>query len=132
MENTFEQFEVVTPNPHMGGEVESDTIGDNEPRSYAECEADVSAFRRGACGADFVHGTYGIRSLLTGSVDLLPDPDPDPIIECLDDDAAWEALAADKVCFDERTFDWFPTHIWAGDTCSRCGRKQPVAIAPSE
>ena len=34
---------------------------------------------------------------------------------------------AAKVCFDERTFDWFPAHVWAGDTCSRCGRKQPIA-----
>ena len=31
----------------------SDTIGENEPRSHAECEADVAAFQSGECGPEF-------------------------------------------------------------------------------
>lgn len=30
-----------------------DTIGDNPPRSYAECQADIEAFKGGACGPEF-------------------------------------------------------------------------------
>jgi hypothetical protein len=28
-------------------------IGENKPRSYAECEADIVALMRGACGPEF-------------------------------------------------------------------------------
>lgn len=31
----------------------SDTIGDNKPRTYAECMADVDMFLFGACGPEF-------------------------------------------------------------------------------
>jgi hypothetical protein len=34
----------------------SDSIGENEPRSREECEADVAAFRRGDCGPDMAPG----------------------------------------------------------------------------
>ena len=37
-----------------------DAIGNNEPRSYAACEADIAAFMAGSCGPDFVDGEYRI------------------------------------------------------------------------
>ena len=61
-------YEIVTPNPHMEGAMESDTIGENRPRSLAECEADIAALLDGACGGDFADGDYYIRDCETGEL----------------------------------------------------------------
>jgi hypothetical protein len=72
------RYEIVTLNPSMDGEAEADTIGVNEPRSFAECTKDIAAFRNGACGLDFVHGDYGIRDTESGEVRWTRDPNPGP------------------------------------------------------
>jgi hypothetical protein len=62
------RHEVVTPNPDMDGAWESDTIGENEPRSFAECESDIEAFQAGECGPDMVADDYYIRNVDTGEI----------------------------------------------------------------
>ena len=47
------------PTPHVSQWI-TDGIGDNEPRSMAECEADIRAFRAGECGPDMITGTYRV------------------------------------------------------------------------
>lgn len=51
---------IETRNDHFGatGQVPwaSDHIGDNPPRSYEDCVADVEAFKRGECGPEFAEG----------------------------------------------------------------------------
>jgi hypothetical protein len=52
-----QNYIVVFRNDHPGatGQVPwaSDMLGENEPRSYETCEADITAFLRGDCGPEF-------------------------------------------------------------------------------
>ena len=47
----------------VGGQWVSDAIGENAPRGYEECVADIAAFQRGDCGPEFTDGIYRIREV---------------------------------------------------------------------
>ena len=63
------KYEIVTPHHSMAGAWESDTTGDNEPRSLTECRRNIRAFKRGDCGPDFQTDDYYIRDVVDGSIE---------------------------------------------------------------
>lgn len=60
--------EIVTESRPGSGIWESDTVGDNEPRSAEQCRLDIASFLAGACGPEFASGSFAVRNVVSQQV----------------------------------------------------------------